>query len=128
MDSLRYRLAQPICWHALDAGVPGVTSAWIFDHVHERLLRIRDANTEVFPPNQYAAPAAHIQALTGGVIATRLPDRERWIRAIDADPELKAIRDIVTNPSCLCNKALADINYNYHSALRKSLIVLETVF
>ena len=31
----------------------------------------------------------------------------------------------MTNPSCLCNKALADINYNYHSALRKSLIVLE---
>jgi len=125
MDSLRYRLAQPICWHALDAGVPGVTSAWNFDHVHERLLRIRDANTEVFPPNQYATPAAHIQAFTGGVIATRLPDREHWIWAINADPELKTIWDIMTNPSRLCNKALADINYNYHSALRKSLIVLE---
>jgi hypothetical protein len=125
MDSLRYRLAQPICWHTLDAGVPGITSAWIFDHVHERLLRIRNANTEVFPPNQYAAPAAHIQAFTGGVIVTRLPDRERWIRAINADPELKAIRNIVTNPGHLCNKALANINYNYHSALRKSLLVLE---
>jgi hypothetical protein len=60
--------------------------AWIFDHVHERLLRIRDANTEVFPPNQYAAPAAHTQAFTGGVIATRLPNRERWIRAITQTP------------------------------------------
>ena len=125
MDSLRYRLAQPICWHALDAGIPGVTSAWIFDHVHERLMLIRDSNTEVFPPNQYAAPAAHIQAFTGGVIATRLPDRERWIRAINADPKLKAVRDIVANPGRLCNKALADINYNYSSALRKSLIALE---
>jgi hypothetical protein len=74
MDLLRYRLTQPICWHALDAGVPGVTSAWIFDHVHERLLRIHNANMEVFPPNQYAAPAAHIQAFTGGVIAMRLPN------------------------------------------------------
>ncbi len=125
IDSLRYRLAQPAYWHALDAGVPGVTSAWIFDHIHERLLLIRDSNTEVFPPNQFAAPAAHIQAFTGGVIATRLPDRERWIQAIESDTELTAIRNIVHNPALLCNKALADVNYNYHSALRKSLIVIE---
>jgi hypothetical protein len=125
MDSLRYRLAQPTYWHTMDTGVPGVTSAWIFDHIHERLLLICDSNMEVFPPNQYAAPAAHIQAFTSGVIAMRLPDRERWIRAIDSDPKLRAIQDIEQNPAQLRNKALADINYNYHSALQKSLIVIE---
>jgi hypothetical protein len=125
MDSLRYRIAQPTYWHTLDAGVPGVTSAWIFDHILERLLLIRNSNTDVFPPNQFAAPAAHIQAFTGRVIATRLPDPERWIQAIESDAKLKVIRDIVNNPALLCNKALADVNYNYHSALRKSLIVLE---
>ena len=39
--------------------------------------------------------------------------------------ELSKVKAIVTNPSTLNNKALAGINYNYHAALRKSLIVLE---
>jgi hypothetical protein len=55
----------------------------------------------------------------------QLPDRERWIRGINSDPKLHAIQDIVQNPALLCNKALADINYNYHSALQKLLIVIE---
>ncbi len=42
-----------------------------------------------------------------------------------SDPELSAIKDIVTNPSTLSNTALAGINYNYHTALRRSLIVLK---
>jgi len=109
----------------LDAGIPALTSAWVFDHIHERLVAIRDSNTEVFGPHQYAAPAAHIQSLVSGVIATRIPDRARWIKAIDADAELSKVRDIVRNPSTLTNKSLAGINYSYHAALRKSLIVLE---
>jgi hypothetical protein len=39
--------------------------------------------------------------------------------------ELSKVKAIVTNPSTLNNKALAGISYNYHAALRKSLIVLE---
>ena len=88
-------------------------------------MAIRDANTDIFGPHQYAAPAAHIQSLVSGVIATRIPDRARWIKAIDADAELSKVRDIVKNPSTLKNKSLAEINYNYHAALWKSLIVLE---
>jgi hypothetical protein len=100
-------------------------SAWIFDHIYERLGAIRDSNTEIFPPRQYAAPAAHIQALVSGAVVTRIPDRERWVQAIASDPELSKIKEIVANPSKLNNKALTDINYNYHAALRKSLIVLD---
>jgi hypothetical protein len=74
MDLLRYHLSQHAYWHALDAGIPALTSAWIFDHIFERLMAIRDSNTKIFPPNQFAAPAAHIQAFTSGVIATRLPN------------------------------------------------------
>ncbi len=101
MDSLRYRLAQPTYWHTMDAGVPGITSAWIFNHIHERLLLIRDSKTEVFPPNQYAAPTAHIQAFTSGVIATQLPNREQWIQACDSDPKLPAIQD-TCRTRCSC--------------------------
>ncbi len=70
MDSLCYRLSQHAYWHALDAGIPALTSAWIFDHILECLMAIRDSNTKIFPPNQFAAPATHIQAFTSGVIAT----------------------------------------------------------
>ena len=109
-DQLRYHLSQHVKWFALDAGIPALTSTWIFDHIHERLLAIRDANTEIFPPNQYAAPAAHIQAMVGGMVATRIPDRARWIQTIASDPELSLIRDIVADPSKLCNRAQASKN------------------
>jgi hypothetical protein len=33
MDNLRYSLSQPGNWFALDAGIPSLTSAWIFDHI-----------------------------------------------------------------------------------------------
>jgi len=124
-DQLRFRLSHPANRFALDAGIPALTSAWVFDHIHERLTTIRDSNTEIFSPNQFAAPAAHIQSFISGVIATRLPDRARWIQAIAADAELSKIREFVCNPSTINNKALASINYNYHAALRRSLIVLE---
>jgi hypothetical protein len=124
-NQLRYRLSQHVNWYALDTRIPALTSAWIFDHIHERLVTIRDSNTEIFPPKQYAAPAAHVQAFVSGVVATHIPDHKCWVRAITSDPELSKIRDIVADPSKLTNKALTDINYNYHAALRKSLIVLE---
>jgi hypothetical protein len=124
-NQLRHRLSQHINWYALDAGIPALTSAWISNHIHEPLVTIRNSNTEIFPPNQYAAPAAHVQAFVSGVVATRIPDHKRWVQAITSDPELSKIRDIVADPSKLTNKALTDINYNYHAALRKSLLVLE---
>ncbi len=124
-DHLWYPLSQHINWYALDAGIPALTLAWIFDHIHKRLATIWDSNTKIFLPNKYATPAAHIQAFVGGVVATRIPNCKRWVQAIVSDPELCKIKDIVSNPSKLSNKALAGINYNHHAALRKSLIVLE---
>ncbi len=117
-------MLQHVNWYALDTSIPALTSAWIFNHIHERLVTIRDSNTDIFPPNQYAAPAAHVQAFVNGVVATCIPDCKCWVQAITSDPELSKIRDIVTNPSKLTNKALTKINYNYHAALRKSLLVL----
>jgi hypothetical protein len=125
MDHLQFCLSQHLHWYALDGGIPALTSVWIFDHILDRLLLIRNSNMEIFPPNQFAAPAAHIQAFVNGVVATRLPDHDRCIQAIVSDPELSAIKDIVTNPSTLSNTALAGIYYNYHTAVRQSLIVLE---
>ncbi len=88
-------------------------------------MAICNSNTEIFLPNQFAAPVAHIQAFASGVIATRIPDQERWILAITSDPQLSKIRDIMNNPSTFNNKSLVGINYNYHAALRQSLIVIK---
>jgi hypothetical protein len=84
--------------------------------------------TEIFPSRQYAAPAAYVQAFVNGIVATRITDHARWVQAIASDPELSRIKEIVADPSKLNNKVLANINYNYHAALRKSLIVLETTY
>ncbi len=76
-DHLWYRLSQHINWYALDAGIPALMSAWIFDHVHERLGEICNSNTEIFPPRQYAAPAVHVQAFISSIVATCIPDHAR---------------------------------------------------
>ncbi len=89
------------------------------------MVTIRDSNTKIFPPNQYAALAEHVQAFVSRVVVTHIPDRKHWVQVIMSDLELSKIRDIVANPSKLTNKVLTEINYNYHAALRKSLIVLE---
>jgi hypothetical protein len=73
-DNLWYRLLQPDHWFPLNAGIPALTSAWIFDHVNDKLCEIGDSNTKIFSPIQFAAPAAHVQAFVNGTIAMRLPD------------------------------------------------------
>ncbi len=91
----------------------------------ERLLSICDPTSEIFKPNRFAAPAATIQAFLGGSVGTTLPSRAHWIQAYNSDMDLRLIRNIIANPSLLSNKSLREINYNYHSVLRKSLIMLE---
>jgi hypothetical protein len=115
---LRYQLSQYGNWFALDAGIPALTSAWVFDCILDRLLSICDSTTEIIEPNQFAAPVATIQAFLGGAVSVTLPSRARWIQAYDSDKDLKGIRDIIANPSTLSNNLLHEINYNYRSGNR----------
>jgi hypothetical protein len=124
-NNLRYRLLQPDHWFALDAGIPALTSACIFDHIYERLHAIRNSNTEISPPRQYAAPAAHIIAFVNSTIATRLPDWQWWVDAYNSDPDLLRVWDIVRNPATLYMDTLKDIPFNYHSALQQALIMID---
>jgi hypothetical protein len=55
--------------------MPSRTSAWLFKQVHACLVNLQDANTELFLPNQFAAPAATIQAFVNGAIALGFPLR-----------------------------------------------------
>jgi hypothetical protein len=71
-DSLCYHLPHRDNWYALDAGILAMTSLWIIDSLHDRLCQISNSNFEIFQPNQFAAPAAHVQAFVNGAISMSL--------------------------------------------------------
>jgi hypothetical protein len=102
-----------------------MTSLWILDSLHDCLCQIRDLNFEIFQPNQFSAPAAHIQAFINEAISTRLPNHTRWVRTLNANKELLLVQQLVNNPSLINSKSLCAINHYFHSALRRSLIVVE---
>jgi hypothetical protein len=52
----------------MDAAIPAHTPAWLLKQAHSYLAYLRDTNCEVFLPNQFAAPAATIQAFVNGAI------------------------------------------------------------
>jgi hypothetical protein len=88
-------------------------------------MYLRDSNSEVFLPNQFAAPAATIQTLVNGAICTCLPSRERWLQAYQNDVKLSAVRKLVLNSFLICNQSLSKVNHNYRGPLRQSLILVE---
>jgi hypothetical protein len=109
INQLTYRLSHPTYLYAMDAVMPGSTLAWLLEQAHSHLLYIRDANSEIFLPNQFAAPAATIQAFVNGAIDVCLPSHECWIQA------LSAIWDLVLNPSKINPTTLIVVNFNYRT-------------
>jgi len=63
VDNIQYRMSHERYKFGLDLSMPGRTSSLLFDQVYSHLLYLRDANCEVFSPNQFAAPVATIQTL-----------------------------------------------------------------
>ena len=124
-DKLQYRLSHENNKFGLDASMPAKSSAWIFEQVHSHLIHLHDLNSEVFSPNQFAAPAATIQTLVNGAVCTRLPSQERWIQAYNNDVDLCALWELVLNPSTINNQSLAKVNHIYRGPLRQSLISIE---
>ena len=102
--------------------MPSKTLAWIFEQFHSHLVHLRDANSKVFSPDQFAAPAATIQTLVNGAVCTTLPSRKCWIQAYNNDMELCAVREFVLNLSTIKNTDLAEVNHNYQGPLRQSHI------
>ena len=60
MEQLQYCLLHEKYKYRIDASMPPKTLAWIFEQVHSHLVHLHDANSEVFFPDQFAAPAATI--------------------------------------------------------------------
>jgi hypothetical protein len=53
---------------ALDASMPSRSLAWLFKQIHLHLINIREANSEVFSPKQFTAPATTILMLVNDAI------------------------------------------------------------
>jgi len=124
-DDITYKLSHPSYVFLLDGAVPARVSAWIFDHIFEKLIEIRNSNCEVFDPARHAAPAAAIQAFVNGAVGTRLPSEDVWKEAYESDEEMSAIKSIVQNPATATKENLMKVDANYRSPLRNSMIVLE---
>jgi hypothetical protein len=105
--------------------MPSRMSAWLFEQIHSHLVCFRDANSEVFLPNQFAARAATIQTLVSGAICTHLPSTERLVQAYANDSKLCAVRERALNPSLITTQTLSKVNHNFRGPLRQSLISVE---
>ena len=125
IDNLTHHLSQPANKFSLDAAIPAHTLAWLFEQIHAHLTFIRDSNCEIFSPNQFAAPAATIQAFGNGAIGARLPSHARRVEAYAADSKCCAIQDLVINPGKICKETLKNVHYSYRQPLHQSFIVIE---
>ena len=57
MERIQYCLSHDKYKYGLDASMPAKTSAWIFEQVHSHLVHLHGANSKVFSPDKFAAPA-----------------------------------------------------------------------
>jgi hypothetical protein len=124
---LTYALSHLSNAFCLDAAVPALTSAQIFDAILNRCIQIRQRNFDIFQPNQYAAPAACIQTFLNGAVGVRLPLPNQWTTAYLDDAETAAIVQFVENPGTITTKNLdaAKLNATYRAALRQLQIILD---
>jgi hypothetical protein len=74
---------------------------------------------------QYAAPAATIQAFLHGAIRLRLPSWDRWISAYSDDSDCSTIHRLIKNPGSICKSALNDVHYCYRHPLWQSQLFVE---
>ncbi len=111
----------------LDATVPALTSAQIFEAILDRCIHICQKNFDIFEPNQYTAPAACVQAFLNGAVGVRLLSHEQWVKAYLDDIETAAIVAFVQNPGTVTTKSMdaANLHAMYRAALRHSQIALE---
>jgi hypothetical protein len=114
-DELTYQLSQHSNAFCMDAAIPAISSARIFEQILDRCLRIRSHNFEICEPNQYAAPAAYAKTYLNGAIGVRMPLRDVWMKSYAEDPELSAVLNFVKNPGTISQRSLeaAKLDPNY---------------
>ncbi len=77
-EEITYKLSHPSNAFCMDASVLALTSVHVFKHILECCLKTWSLNFENFQLNQYAAPAACVQAFLNGSIGVHLPVPKQW--------------------------------------------------
>ena len=124
-DDLTYRLSHADHTGRLDGALPGRTSQFIFNVVHDRLVAIRDSNLEIFDPSNHAAPAAISNVFVNGAIGHRLPDASVWKKAYEDDPDCQLISRIIRNPALATKEHLSKVHHTLRMPLRQGLMIIE---
>jgi hypothetical protein len=123
-NELTYSLSRPGFTACMDAGIPGITSAWVFDQIHDKLCDIHDSNTKVFDPSPQPT-SSFVSVLSQHSVSVRMPTTRRWIECTASDAELKLVKSMIIDPALITKVNLAQINYNYRSPLRRYQLTLE---
>jgi hypothetical protein len=107
--------------------VPALTSVRIFEAILNRCIHIYQKNFNIFKPNQYAAPAACVQAFLNSAVGVCLLSHEQWAKAYLDNIETAAIVAFVQNPGTITTKSMdaANLHATYCAALRHSQIALK---
>ncbi len=126
-NEITYKLSHPTNTFCLNSAVPGLTSACIFDDIHERCIHIQAQNCKLFDPRQYATPAVFAQSFLNGAVGVWLPSHQDWVDVYTSDPVMSTIIWFIQNPGHITNKSLGEpkLNANYCSALHQSFLSIE---
>ena len=101
----------------MNGAIPGLTSAFLLDQIHDRLVSIRDANLEIFEPSLNQPPVNHVQAFLNGSIGTKMPTPDTWKREYEADEETRLLKQLILDPSRISKDSLSNVNFMYRHAL-----------
>ena len=101
-----------------------MTSARMLNHVKERLIKIRDENTEIFDPS-HQAEVSHTHVFLNGAVGVQMPSKDDWAREYETDKETAHLFHLVRHPADITQQELSLVNHNYRSPLRQSQIIIE---
>jgi hypothetical protein len=66
-----------------------------------------------------------IQTLVNRAICSCMPSRKQWVKAYKNDSELCLVRNMILNPSKICNESLSKVNHIYCMPLQQSLLLID---
>ena len=130
-NEITYTLSHPSNTFCLDAAIPGLSSACIFDDIHEPCIHIRAQNCKLFfthankpPPRRSLNHFSMVPLAFGSPL---IKSHQDWVDAYTSDPVMSTIIRFIRNPDLITNKSLEEskLNANYSLALRQSLISME---
>jgi hypothetical protein len=107
----------------LKSALPGNTSSAILQALLSKLTEIRfEQSTFLDSSAPGAAPAVTAMSFISGATTLKLPTKETWRAAYEADEETKNIINMLADPSTIKKDTLEAVHFIYRQPLRDSRI------